>query len=67
MDKLLSVIFMVGVLLLVLPGFLQTNSKLKQFLKNLTIWIIIILIILVIIYFLNNKLVFNPIRFFNFY
>jgi quinol-cytochrome oxidoreductase complex cytochrome b subunit len=51
MDKLLSVIFMVGVLVLVLPGFLQSNSKLKQFLKNLTIWIIIILIILVIIYF----------------
>ena len=58
MDKLLSVIFMVGVLLLVLPGFLQSNSKLKQFLKNLTIWIIIILIILVFI---------NPIRLFNFY
>ena len=51
MDKLLSVIFMVGVLLLVLPGFLQSNSQLKQFLKNLTIWIIIILIILIIIYF----------------
>ena len=51
MDKLLSVIFMVGVLLLVLPGFLQSNSKLKQFLKNLIIWIVIILIILVIVYF----------------
>jgi hypothetical protein len=51
MDKLLSVIFMVGVLLLVLPGFLQSNFKLKQFLKNLTIWIIVILIILFIIYF----------------
>jgi hypothetical protein len=41
---------MVGVLLLVLPGFLQSNSQLKQFLKNLTIWIIVILIILLIIY-----------------
>jgi hypothetical protein len=51
MDKLLSVIFMVGVLLLVLPGFLQSNSKLRQFLKNLTIWIAIILIILAIVYF----------------
>jgi len=51
MDKLLSVIFMVGVLLLVIPGFLQSNNKLKQFLKNLTSWIIIILIILLIIYF----------------
>ena len=50
MDKLLSVIFMVGVLLLVIPGFLQSNSQLKQFLKNLSIWIILILIIFVIFY-----------------
>ena len=50
MDKLLSVIFMAGVLFLVLPGFFQSNSKLKQFLKNLTIWIVVILIILIIIY-----------------
>ena len=51
MDKLLSVIFMVGVLFLVMPGFLQSNSRLKQFLNNLTIWIIVVLIILVIVYF----------------
>jgi hypothetical protein len=50
MDKLLSVIFMIGVLLLVIPGFLQSNSQLKQFLKNLIIWIIVILIIFIIIY-----------------
>jgi hypothetical protein len=50
MDKLLSVIFMIGVLLLVLPGFLKSNSQIKQFFKNLTIWIIVILIILLIIY-----------------
>ncbi len=50
MDKLLTVIFMVGVLLLVLPGFLKSNSQLKQFLKNLNIWIIVILSILLFIY-----------------
>ncbi len=50
MDKVLSIIFMVGVLLLVLPGFLQLNSQLKQFLKNLSIWIIVVLIILIFIY-----------------
>jgi len=50
MDKLLSVIFMVGILILVLPSFLQLNSQLKQFLKNLSIWIIIVFIILMIIY-----------------
>jgi len=50
MDKLLSVVFMVGVLLLVLPGFLQSNSQLKQFLKNLTIWVIVVLTIIIITY-----------------
>ncbi|MDC0216001.1 hypothetical protein OAJ75_02810 [Candidatus Pelagibacter sp.] len=45
-DQLLPVIYMVGVLLLVLPNFMQSNSKLKQFLTNLSIWITIVLIIL---------------------
>jgi flagellar motor component MotA len=62
MDKLLSVIFMGIILLLVLPSFLQSNSQLKQFFKNLSIWIIIVLTILVIIYVFNNKLAFYPIR-----
>jgi len=50
MDQLLSVVYMIGVLLLVLPAFLQSNSKLKQLLTNLTIWIIVVLIILTLIY-----------------
>ena len=50
MDQLMPVVYMIGVLLLVLPAFLQSNSKLKQLLANLTIWIVIILMILTIIY-----------------
>ena len=50
MDKLIPVVYMIGVLLLVLPAFLQSNSKLKQLLTNLTVWIIIVLIILTFIY-----------------
>jgi hypothetical protein len=50
MDQILPVIYMIGVLLLVLPAFLNSNSKLKQLLTNLTIWIIIVLIILTFIY-----------------
>ncbi len=53
MDKILSVIFLVGVLLLVFPGFFQSNSHLKQFFKNLIVWIIIILIVLIIIFLLK--------------
>jgi hypothetical protein len=50
MDQLIPVVYMIGVLLLVLPAFLQSNSKLKQLLTNLTVWIIIVLIILTFIY-----------------
>ena len=53
MDKLLSVIFMIGVLILVLPSFLKSNSQLKQFLKNLSIWIIVVFIIFMLIYLLK--------------
>ena len=49
-NQLLPVVYMIGVLLLVLPAFLQSNSKLKQFLTNLTIWIIAVLIILTFVY-----------------
>ena len=53
MDKILPVVFMIGVLILVLPAFLQSNSKLKQFLKNLSLWAIVVIIIMAIIYMLN--------------
>jgi len=55
LDQLLPVVYMIGVLLLVLPAFLQSNSKLKQLLTNLTIWIIVIHIILTIIYIFKNE------------
>ena len=54
-DQILPLVYMLGILLLVLPAFLQSNSKLKQFLTNLTIWIVIILIILTITYFLKSS------------
>mgnify|MGYP001236946376 CR=1 FL=1 len=49
-DQIMSAIFLIAVLALILPGFLSTNNKLKQFMKNLSIWAIILLIIIVIIY-----------------
>jgi purine-cytosine permease-like protein len=51
-KKKRSIIYMIGVLILVLPSFLQSNSKLKQFLSNLSIWVIIVLIVTTISYFL---------------
>ena len=49
-EQIISAIFLIAVLALILPGFISTNNKLKQFIKNLSIWTIIVLIIIVIIY-----------------
>ena len=51
-DQIISIIYLVGVLILVLPSFLQSNSKSKQLLANLSIWVIIVLIVTTISYFL---------------
>ena len=48
-DQIMSAIFLIAVLILILPSFLSTNNKVKQFLKNLSIWAIIVLVIIVII------------------
>ena len=50
---MMSAIFLIAILVLILPGFLSTNNKVKQFLKNLSIWAIIVLGIIVIIYFIK--------------
>ena len=52
-DQIMSAIFLIAVLILILPGFLSTNYKLKEFLRNLSIWAIITLVIIVIIYFIS--------------
>ncbi len=49
MQEIMSAIFLIAVLTLVLPSFLSTNSKIKQFIKNISIWTIIVLVIVVII------------------
>ena len=54
-DQIISAIFLIAVLALILPGFLSTNNKLKQFFSNLSIWTIIVLVIIVVIYFFDNE------------
>ena len=48
-EQIMSAIFLIAVLILILPSFLSTNNKIKQFLKNLSIWAIIVLVIIVIV------------------
>ncbi len=49
-HQIMSAIFLIAVLALILPNFLSTNTKLKQFLGNLSIWAVIVIVIIVIIY-----------------
>ena len=53
-DQIMSVIFLIAVLALILPGFLSTNSDLKKFMGNLSIWTIIVFVIIVIIYLIDK-------------
>ena len=49
-DQIIPAIFLIAVLILVLPAFLKTNSKLKQFLTNLSIWAIIVIVVMIVLY-----------------
>ena len=49
-NQIMTAVFLIAVLALVLPGFLSSNNRVKQFVKNLSIWTIIVLVIIVIIY-----------------
>ena len=48
LEEIVSSIFLIAVLILVLPAFLESNSKLKRFLKNLAIWAIIVLAVVIV-------------------
>ena len=52
LDQIIPAIFLIAVLILVLPAFLRTNSKLKKFLTNLSIWTIIVIVVMVVVYFI---------------
>jgi hypothetical protein len=44
-DILMPIIYLVCLLILIGPRFLETNSSFKQLLSNLSIWALIIILI----------------------
>ncbi|SMF73167.1 hypothetical protein SAMN02744631_0319 [Candidatus Pelagibacter sp. HIMB1321] len=53
-DEILSVIYLILILILVLPGFIYANKNKKIFFNNLFIWSVIIGVIIILIKFLSN-------------
>jgi len=51
-EQIIPAISLIAVLILVLPAFLRTNSKLKQFFINLSIWAIIVIVVMIVLYFI---------------
>ena len=52
LEEFVPAISLIAVLILVLPAFLRSNSKLKEFLANLSIWAIIVLLVMIVSYFI---------------
>ena len=50
LEEIVPTISLIAVLILILPAFLRSNSKLKQFLTNLSIWAIIVLAVMIVSY-----------------
>jgi len=51
-EQIVPAISLIAILILVLPAFLRTNSKLKHFLTNLSIWAIIVIVVMIVLYFI---------------
>ena len=50
LEEIVPAISLIAILILVLPAFLRSNSKLKQFLTNLSIWAVIVLAVMIVSY-----------------
>ena len=50
LETIIPAIFLIAVLVLVLPSFLQSNNKSKQLFINLFIWSVIVVSIVIIAY-----------------
>jgi len=53
LEQIIPAIFLIAILILVLPSFLMSNNKSKQFFKNLFIWSVIVVSIVIITYLIS--------------
>ena len=51
-EEIIPSIALILVLILVLPGFIESNLKKRVFFKNLSIWGIIVLLLMILLYFI---------------
>ena len=52
LEQIISAFALIAILILVLPGFIQTNIKKKVFFKNLSIWGVIVILLMILLIFI---------------
>jgi len=50
LEEIIPSVFLIFILILILPGFLKSNSKIKQLTINLLIWSIIVIFVMIVSY-----------------
>ena len=50
LEEVVPAISLIAILILILPAFIRSNSKLKRILTNLFIWAIIVLFVMIASY-----------------
>ena len=50
LEQIIPAIFLIAILILILPGFLRSNRKLKQLINNLFIWSVIVVTVVIVSY-----------------
>jgi len=50
LEEIIPSVFLIFILILILPEFLKSNSKIKQLTINLLIWSIIVIFVMIVSY-----------------
>ena len=52
LEQITPALALIAVLILILPGFIETNLKKKVFFKNLSIWGVIVILLMILLIFI---------------
>jgi len=53
LEEIIPSIALILILILILPNYINSNLKKKEFFKNLSIWGVIIIVLMIILYFIT--------------
>jgi len=53
LEEIIPSIALILILILILPNFINSNLKKKEFFRNLSIWGVIIIVLMILLYFIT--------------